>query len=781
MISLTGAQIATTGDGSGGLSVLGAGSEIDATNTTVSTTGAYDSVSNQHSYGAYNGPKGTVTSGGVLNLTNVTLTTQGAAMYGVYAGASSTTTITGGSVSTSGAGAHAILASGAGANVTANGVALSTSGAAAFGASVAGGASLTLGAGTSITTTGAGSTGVNVTGAGSTANIAGNVSIRVGPGAQALSADTGGAIVAQGGLTVVSAGTALTVTGGASPGSISLGGPLSITTTSASAPAIVLTGDGATFNGSAGGTINAAGQAVALLNGVNQTATFTNFTINGVSGDLFFADPTTATLNFNNTTVNAGSGNIVNATAGSAITVNASGSALTGAFATDATSTTNVNLNNASSLTLTGNSTISNLNIANSSLTFSNSGNGAFKTLTVTNYSGNNAAVTVNATLGPNGGSDQIVVSGGKATGTTTLTVRPVGAAGATTGLGVPVVVATNGGSVAPGAFTLAGPLVANGYLYTLSAQGSGDYLVSNTTQTPQQASGSLAALSQSRQTQAVTSKVLSSILTGATEQINCSSCQSGFASFGSFALGVHGRWTVSPSLAILAGISYDSFSGRGVTVNNSLQTALGLRYDMVQLGKYRPFFETGVTLQPWASVTYRRAYDSALGGGVGTGTALSRSVATYGRIGYIWRLTRTDEAAIYTDITRSWDSTSGYSESATPGNPNGATVAPTLDTLNVWRSGAQYTHLFGQHIEGNLSGGFAQAFGAAYGTSAALGGFGAETASAPTGFHWWELGGRVSYRFSKLLTADAFVLGTLGAQPVGDQIHGGVALRLAF
>jgi hypothetical protein len=217
------------------------------------------------------------------------------------------------------------------------------------------------------------------------------------------------------------------------------------------------------------------------------------------------------------------------------------------------------------------------------------------------------------------------------------------------------------------------------------------------------------------------------------------------------------------------------------VSVNNAMLVALALRYDAVQLGKNRPFVEAGVTAQPWASVTYRRAYDSALGGGVGIGTALSRSLAAYGRVGYIWRLSRADEAAVYGDLTRSWDYTSGYTENSNLGNPNGATLAPTLDTLNVARVGAQYTHLFGQHIEGNISGGFAQAFGAAYGTSAALDGLGVATGTAASSFNWWELGGRVSYRFSKTVTADVFAIGTLGAQPVGDQIHGGVALRMAF
>jgi fibronectin-binding autotransporter adhesin len=782
IVSLTGATLGATGNGSGGLAVNGAGSEIDATNVRLTTSGGFDPASGLHAYGAANTPFGTFTTGGTLKLAGTQVSTSGVGMYGVYTGASSTTTISGGSVSTFGAGAHALYATGAGANVTASGATLNVYGANAYGAHVASGALLALNDGMRLQAFGSRGGGVYVTGAGSTATLSGTVGISSQAGGSALWADTGGAISTSGVLGVQAAGTGITVNGGPQGGSVSATGALDIKAASPTNPAILLSGDNASFSGKGGGVIEAAGPVVEFLNGANQSASFTGYTIVGTGGDLVFADPSSSTLNFNNTTA-ATAGNLVNATNASTVTLNANASSLTGAVATDATSTTNFNLTNGSSLLLTGNSTITNLNLNNSALGFTPSTTGGFSTLTVTNYTGTGGALTLNAALGgPTPGADQIIVNRGRATGTTLLTIRSVGAfASSTSGAGLPLVVATNGGAIAPGAFALSGPLVVNGFAYSLKEQDGGDFLISNTTQTASQGAASLASLSQARQTQTITTKLLGSILTGATEQINCSSCSSGFASFGSLALGLHGRWTLNDNFAVLAGASYDSFSSQGVSVNNSMQVALALRYDAVQLGKNRPFVEAGLTAQPWASVTYRRAYDSALGGGVGVGTTLSRSVAAYGRVGYIWRLSRADEAAVYGDLTRSWDYTGGYTESASPGNPNGATVAPTLDMLNVARLGAQYTHLFGQHIEGNLSGGFAQAFGAAYGTSAALGGLGVDTGSAATGFHWWELGARVSYRFSKSITADLFGIGTLGAQPVGNQIHGGLALRMAF
>ena len=149
----------------------------------------------------------------------------------------------------------------------------------------------------------------------------------------------------------------------------------------------------------------------------------------------------------------------MNATADSAITLNANASMLTGAIRTDATSTTNVNLANNTTWNLTAASTVTNLSVNHSIIVFAPPGaGGAFKTLTVSNYAGNGANITMNVALsGSNSASDQIIINGGKATGSTLLTVNNVGGVGGqTSGNGIPLVVATNGGSVSSGAFSLA-------------------------------------------------------------------------------------------------------------------------------------------------------------------------------------------------------------------------------------------------------------------------------------------------------------------------------------
>ena len=205
--------------------------------------------------------------------------------------------------------------------------------------------------------TGLGAYGVNADGAGSQINLAAATITTSGAGATALYASDAAA-----------SGTA---------GSITATGTLNIKTTNAAATAVGLQGNGASILATGGGSIVSAGTAIAFLGGTNQTATFDNFNINNQTGDLIFADPSVATINFNNTIANAGTNNLLNATNGSVVTFNASASTLTGAIQTDSTSTTNVNLTNGTTWTMTGSSTVTNLKVTNSAIVFAPPGSGA--------------------------------------------------------------------------------------------------------------------------------------------------------------------------------------------------------------------------------------------------------------------------------------------------------------------------------------------------------------------------------------------------------------------
>ncbi len=274
-----------------------------------------------------------------------------------------------------------------------------------------------------------------------------------------------GGVITLGGTSVISAIHNGIVIDGASEsgpaGFLSAPGTLSLSTTNIKGVALTLDGDNASFDGAGGGTIAAAGKAIAFVNGVDQSATFTNYAISSPAGDLIFADPATATVTFNKSVAAAGDNNLANVTNGSELTLNANASALVGVVQTQAGAVSNLNLSNGSNWSITGNSTVSTLSLNNSSAGFSSPGGGGFKTLTVTSYTGTNASLTFNALLGgTNPTADQLVINGGEATGATKISINALNAAGATfaaemraaaaTPGGVAIVTTTNGGSIAP-------------------------------------------------------------------------------------------------------------------------------------------------------------------------------------------------------------------------------------------------------------------------------------------------------------------------------------------
>jgi len=94
----------------------------------------------------------------------------------------------------------------------------------------------------------------------------------------------------------------------------------------------------------------------------------------------------------------------------------------------------------------------------------------SYKTLSAINYTGAGGRIVLNTFLGTDGSpSDQLVIDGGSATGTTLLEVHNTTGSGArTTGDGILVVSAINGATTAPGAFVSAGEIRAGAFDYDL-------------------------------------------------------------------------------------------------------------------------------------------------------------------------------------------------------------------------------------------------------------------------------------------------------------------------
>jgi hypothetical protein len=290
----------------------------------------------------------------------------------------------------------------------------------------------------------------------------------------------------------------------------------------------------------------------------------------------------------------------------------------------------------------------------------------------------------------------------------------------------------------------------------------------------------SITGLANQRFNQMITNRVLGTVLLGINEQVNCSDCVSAFGSAGSFSAGIHGRKEITPNLSLLAGIAYTQYSEGGYSVTSAPIGALALRYDFVDWGSSRPFFDVGAILTPYEKVRYSRSYVTNLGAVSADSQTNSSNYGVYGRAGWISRVSPRDEFAASVEIWQLWQRVNGYSDPSIPFNPFDATIATGTDRTNLVKVGGQWTHLFGSVVEGNLNGGFVQSFANHSGIVATVTGDGIVTPTIGNQY-WFEYGGRLGFRITKGWVADLFVNGTLGPQPVGNTIHGGIGLRVSY
>ena len=242
----------------------------------------------------------------------------------------------------------------------------------------------------------------------------------------------------------------------------------------------------------------------------------------------------------------------------------------------------------------------------------------------------------------------------------------------------------------------------------------------------------------------------------------------------------MQGRLTLSPNLTAIGGFSYNQWNAQGISVTDAPTAAGSLIYDFAGLGSSRPFIQAGGGITPYEHVNTARSYPYGNLIATGNSTAVDRSLLLFARVGWLARISQTDEAALYGDIGRSWMQTGAYTEAASAINPYPASAATGLETLNVARFGGQYTHLFFGLLEANLSAAVAYGFGAGEGSFVNIYDFGPVAPGAVPNSAWFEYGGRLGYRVNSNLVVDAFVLGTAGGQ-VGSTVHGGLALRFAF
>ena len=430
--TLASVVVKTTGDGSDGVQATGSGSSITSTSGTVVNTSGASAI------GAY------ATSGGSLTLTDAQISTTGANATGVQADIGTGTqggaaTLSGGSVTTGAASADGLLASGTTSTIKAgNALAVTTSGTSANGVMASDGGAATL-ASVVVRTTGAEADGLVAQNGGSVTDTSSSISSAAANGA---TADSGG----------------------------------------------ILTLNVTTLKGTTSGIVT----SDTLANGATNTVTVTGGSVTSTTGPAFLANGGTADITVQNgTTVTAGNGTLLNLTNGSNVTFTASGENLTGNIFSDAASAGDIFLTNHTTLTgyidpvamtidntstwnVTASSTLSSLNNAGNVAFVAPTGDpslaGSYKTMTTGSYVGNGGTIALNTYLGTDTSpTDQLLVSGGSASGTTALKITNTTGSGAqTTSDGIPVVVAANGASTTTSAFHLAGPVQAGAYEYLL-------------------------------------------------------------------------------------------------------------------------------------------------------------------------------------------------------------------------------------------------------------------------------------------------------------------------
>lgn len=331
------------------------------------------------------------------------------------------------------------------------GVDIATSGLVAFGA-LAQGATSVRAEDTTIVTTGLGSVGVEAINGGTVTMTGGSVTTLM-RGAHGLSArGTGSHIAAD--------GTAVTVSG-----------------VSTSAMQVIDQAHIALRNGSALST-GIGGSALSMYStddSMLQTAEITRSTLLASRGSAlsFLGGP--AAVAITGSSVAGGYILIVDSrTAPIVVDVTASGSALRGASLVlpadgGGQHAVRLALRDNSAWLVTGDSNLTRLENIGSTVAFVPPADGVFHSLTVSQYHSQGGTLGLTAALAGDGSpADRLVIDAGSATGATALRIVNAGGKGALTSEGIRVIEAINGGSAPAGTFALAGRAVAGPYEYRL-------------------------------------------------------------------------------------------------------------------------------------------------------------------------------------------------------------------------------------------------------------------------------------------------------------------------
>ena len=435
-INVSGSVAHGLGPGSGGGSIIMHGGAVNVTgfngygvwavpDSSVTLDGTQITTGDTFGVGVFADTNATVTAQNGFSITTSLDTAYGAWVRG------GTITLSDGTVSTGGSGSYGLYVSAAGSSINTTNVNVSTKGTGSHGALAQAG-TITLNGGL-ITTSGSAAHGLYSTGAGAAITAFG-VDVAVsGAGAAGIFIENTGAMTVSNSQVSSAQSNALFSTVGAG-----------LTNTTQISRSVLSSGSDTAMVFTGGGTHNISLQLAQVTGG---------------NGTLLSVDaaPNQLVLNADASVLN---GDMVNS--GTADVTLSDGTIWTGASlgVTDLTV-------DGSTWNVTGDSTITGTLTNGGSIAFAAAG--PFKSITVPNYVGNGGTMGFNTQLGADASpSDQLIIDGGSATGSTGVTVANKGGAGAqTTGNGIALIVA-QGGATTGGAFALAAPVAAGPFQYLL-------------------------------------------------------------------------------------------------------------------------------------------------------------------------------------------------------------------------------------------------------------------------------------------------------------------------
>ncbi|HEY2710187.1 MAG TPA: hypothetical protein VGI95_19265 [Caulobacteraceae bacterium] len=288
----------------------------------------------------------------------------------------------------------------------------------------------------------------------------------------------------------------------------------------------------------------------------------------------------------------------------------------------------------------------------------------------------------------------------------------------------------------------------------------------------------SIQALADARTAQMMLNGLFSQLMLGLNEQVSCGNCGGAGMGFGSFNVSAHGRYAINEEWTAMGGLDIGQYKQKGADVKLNAGFASALQYDPAGFGASRPYAEVGLSgsLQ---NTSYARQYLTTSGMGMGSGSARNYDVSAFALVGWVSRVTPRDEVAANIGVSRTWQIVGGYAEQTDIANPFNATVPGGTDIMDVANVGAQYTHLYGHRIEADVNVGLDWSFHSESGLKPVVANV--QVTPSQPGFVYYEFGGRLGYRVSRRLTADAFVNAIVAPRAIGTSVHGGFGARWSF